>query len=846
MSRNRFAAPTCLVAALLLTLAIPARALAAPVPRPDGAQSALADVMKKQPYLIYPGDPAQMEVLWQLTATATSTIEWGTDTGYGTGSALNDEYGADHQHAYTIGGLATSTRYYYRVTTSGYAYTGSFTSAPDAGAQQLKFLAYGDTRTNPATHNQVAAAMISAFTADPAYQTFTLFMGDFVNTGNSETYWTNEFFSPTYASIRSALANLPYQACMGNHENSSPVLFTKYFPYPWVAGRYWSFDYGPVHVTVLDQYTSYTSGSAQLQWIANDLATTTKTWKIVLLHEPGWSSGNGHANNTSTQTLIQPLCVQYGVSIVFAGHNHNYCRAVVNGVMHLTTGGGGAPLDAPLAGQPNVVASAMLNHFCKIAIDGGVLRLQALNSANGALIDSFTMVRTVADNTPPAVSVTSPDGGEDWRAGASHSITWSATDNVGVTSVDLAYSTNGGATFPNAIASGLANIGSYPWTVPSTPGTAARVRVRARDAAGNLGADSSAANFTIDLWNIEASAGAGGSIVPVGQVPVVQGASQRFSIAPSPNYHLATLTVDGIGLAPDTTYTFSNVSADHSIAAAFSGDACEVTVSVVGGGTVTKNPDQASYPYGTGVQLTAAPDSNWAFSDWSGDTTASANPLELVVTRARTLTATFVDAAAPVVHVTSPVGGEVWNEGSAQTITWTAGDNVGVDSVNVDCSFSGVAGPWQPVAHGLTNSGSLPWTVPGQPTDSALMRVTAYDHALNAGSARSDSLFRIAGPTAGVGAGGPVMLALARPQPNPGQGTTLLRFSLPRAGRARLEILDLSGRRLWRAESELGAGPHECRWDGRGEQGGSVGAGLYFVRLVTPWGNRTERLVWLR
>jgi flagellar hook assembly protein FlgD len=90
------------------------------------------------------------------------------------------------------------------------------------------------------------------------------------------------------------------------------------------------------------------------------------------------------------------------------------------------------------------------------------------------------------------------------------------------------------------------------------------------------------------------------------------------------------------------------------------------------------------------------------------------------------------------------------------------------------------------------------------------------------------------------------VLALARPAPNPGLGTTLLRFSLPQAGHARLEILDLSGRRLWQVESELGAGPHEWRWDGRGEQGGSVGAGLYFVRLVTPWGNRTERLVWLR
>jgi hypothetical protein len=386
MHCQRLAATVCLLAALVCSIGVSARA---------------ADVMRKQPYLVYPGVPSQMTVLWQLSATAVSTIEWGTDTGYGAGSVASDEYGTDHQHAVTIGGLTPATKYLYRVTTDGFACSGSFSSAPAPGTQQLKLLAYGDTRTYPATHNQVAGAMVSAFTADPAYQTISLFMGDFVNTGNSETSWTNEIFSPAYPGIRNLFANLPLQSCMGNHENSSPVLFTKYFPYPWVAGRYWSFDYGPVHVTVVDQYTPYTAGSAQLQWIAADLAASTKTWKFVLLHEPGWSSGAGHPNSVAMQTLIEPLCEQYGVAMVFAGHNHNYCRAVVNGITHVTTGGGGAPLEAPLAGQPNVVAAVAASHFCAIAIDGGVLRLQAINSATGAVIDSFTLVRNVA-GIPPA------------------------------------------------------------------------------------------------------------------------------------------------------------------------------------------------------------------------------------------------------------------------------------------------------------------------------------------------------------------------------------------------------------------------------------------------------------
>jgi hypothetical protein len=78
----------------------------------------------------------------------------------------------------------------------------------------------------------------------------------------------------------------------------------------------------------------------------------------------------------------------------------------------------------------------------------------------GATDSTFFMNATIwatrrsvaADVTPPVVSVTSPNGGETWKAGSTQAITWSATDAVGVTSVDLAYSTDGGATFPCQVA----------------------------------------------------------------------------------------------------------------------------------------------------------------------------------------------------------------------------------------------------------------------------------------------------------------------------------------------------------------------------------------------------------
>ena len=457
--------------------------------------------------------------------------------------------------------------------------------------------------------------------------------------------------------------------------------------------------------------------------------------------------------------------------------------------------------------------------------------------------DTFTNSGTPGDVTPPAVAVNSPDGGETWKAGSTHAITWSATDAVGVTSVDLAYSTDGGASFPNALASGIANSGSWSWTVPNTATGTARVRVIARDAAGNAGRDSSAANFTIDRWTITASAGAGGSVSPSGVVPVVQGASQGFTITPGYGYHVLDVLADGGSVGAVTSYTFSNVTANHTLAATFSADAFALVVNAVGGGTVTRTPDLPSYPYGTSVQLDPVPGAGWAFAGWSGDTTGNAAPVTLTIRGNRTVTATFADVAAPVVVLTAPLGGEAWDLLSVHDITWTATDNAAVDSVNVDYSVTGPAGPWLAVAHGLANTGTTVWTVPGAVSDSVLVQVTAYDSAGNAGHDVSGGLLRIVDPTAGVGAGGPAVLALSRPLPNPSQGAALLRFSLPQAGRARLEIMDLTGRRLWQAEAECGAGPQAWRWDGHGNDGAEAGSGLFFVRLVTPWGNRTERLV---
>ena len=80
--------------------------------------------------------------------------------------------------------------------------------------------------------------------------------------------------------------------------------------------------------------------------------------------------------------------MDYGVDIVFAGHNHYYARAVIDGVHHITAGGGGANLRPP---KPNVgiVAMAEDYNYRTVEITGDSLNFKAVNP-RGIVLDEFT------------------------------------------------------------------------------------------------------------------------------------------------------------------------------------------------------------------------------------------------------------------------------------------------------------------------------------------------------------------------------------------------------------------------------------------------------------------------
>ena len=102
-----------------------------------------------------------------------------------------------------------------------------------------------------------------------------------------------------------------------------------------------------------------------------------------------------------------------------------------------------------------------------------------------------------ADNTAPSVTLSSPNGGEDWAG--TKNITWQVTDaNLDTNPISLYYSDQGGSSW-SPLKTGEANDGDHPWDTTSvSDDTDYRIRVRAEDRAGNTAEDESDNDFTIE------------------------------------------------------------------------------------------------------------------------------------------------------------------------------------------------------------------------------------------------------------------------------------------------------------------------------------------------------------
>lgn len=312
-----------------------------------GGQVSTSESFQIAPY-IQQLKPTEVTLKWQTDPNTAANIRYKKNSDWmWTNKSVAS---GDILHEVQLENLQPGTEYKYYVNTNGksplFSQPESITfTTPMLKPKKVTFAVYGDSRTHPDDHEKVLSAMIDKFAPE---LDFCLHTGDIVTDGRELELWPVEFFAPAGELI----SQIPMYPVLGNHEHDSPHYFD-FFTLPGNE-RWYSFDLGDVHVTCLDSYSDLKPGSAQYQWLINDLAGSAARWKVAAFHAPIYSSGphgkldsNGVPLEKAISDLrrhILPIFEENNVTIAFNGHDHLYERSRKGNLYLITAGGGGAPL----------------------------------------------------------------------------------------------------------------------------------------------------------------------------------------------------------------------------------------------------------------------------------------------------------------------------------------------------------------------------------------------------------------------------------------------------------------------------------------------------------------------
>ena len=200
------------------------------------------------------------------------------------------------------------------------------------------------------------------------------------------------------------------------------------------------------------------------------------------------------------------------------------------------------------------------------------------------------------------------------------------------------------------------------------------------------------ATFTPITYTITASAGSNGTITPSGAVVVNYGANQSFTIAANTGYQISQVTVDSVGQGPITSYTFNNVTANHTISATFSVLTHTITASAGSNGTITPS-GAVVVNHGANQSFTIAANSGYSITDVVVDSVSQGPITSYTFTNVitnHTISATFggstytITASAGTGGTITPSGAVVVNSGANQGFTIAANSGYLISQVSVD------------------------------------------------------------------------------------------------------------------------------------------------------------------
>jgi hypothetical protein len=322
----------------------------------------------------------------------------------------------------------------------------------------------------------------------------------------------------------------------------------------------------------------------------------------------------------------------------------------------------------------------------------------ALGGTNGQFVMSASPGYRVADVLVDGASVGAVTSYTFANVQAGHTITASFTLDVytitaSLTNWDYSVPVNGSITVNGSAPPATVNAGaSITYTITPNAGYVAySVLVDGAQQGGvtsytfpNIQANHTIAAYVRPItYAVTASPGAGGKITPVGTSTFNIHTNPVYTITPNAGYSVADVTVDGVLVGAVTIYTFTDITANHTIAATFAANT-GITITATAGPNGSISPaGSVSVNAGANQKFTFTPDAGYRLNELFIDGVKQQslkNPYTFYSVQAdHTISANFVPDVYTI-SITAFSGGSVEVTGTAITPTLPVTVNGGESS----------------------------------------------------------------------------------------------------------------------------------------------------------------------
>ena len=286
--------------------------------------------------------------------------------------------------------------------------------APDAPTPPVRFVALGDYGVGirsdaESSRRQRRIAEVLDRLADDGDVRFVVSLGDNIyqgedgrvdgESGGEDDDWYSSFFEP----FRYVLARVPFFPAIGNHDTSDTEgsddraqlednfhLRKRFHGESDRAsvepGLFYRLQYGrDLELVCVDTSLDtsdegvhrYFQAPEHQEWLRQTFSPRGLRWLIPFSHHPAYCAGPSHHNDDEMRETLLPLWDRAGVSLVLAGHEHNFQLSEADGRTYVVSGAGAKLREEVPAGfaDAHTVGWAPQAHLLVVDIEGDEARL---------------------------------------------------------------------------------------------------------------------------------------------------------------------------------------------------------------------------------------------------------------------------------------------------------------------------------------------------------------------------------------------------------------------------------------------------------------------------------------